>query len=96
MKALGSGGYIDGVALILEVTDEQLDRIRYDNKFFFDAAFLAECVKAKGQHAHVYHLYLDHDGDERLLAGIKRLEQEYKSVSWWDKSTSKFHIRRGE
>jgi hypothetical protein len=95
MKALGSSGYIDGVALILEVTDEQLVRIRDDNKFWFDTQFLAECFKATGPNAHVYHLYLDHDGGDRLLDGIKRLEMDYKSISWWDKATHKFNYLKG-
>ena len=97
MKALGENGYINGVALILEVNDEQLARIREDREYFKDTSFLAECFNEQGNNAHVYHLYLDYDDNKRLLEGLRKLEADYKSVSWWDKRTLKFHyITKGE
>ena len=91
MRILTRNGYIDSVALYFELTDEQLDRIRNENKYFNDHRFVQECLHSKGDNAHFY--CLCNNGEQlNIRLYIKDLLKEYKTVSWWDKEMQEFKI----
>jgi len=71
----------DVLCLYLELTDAQLERVRGDKYFFKDDAFAVECYKEKGDNAHCFSLVINGKAD--ILAGIRLLLADYKTVSWW-------------
>jgi hypothetical protein len=94
LKILTKQGYIKAVALFWELDDTQLNRIKEDNRFMFDNAFMEGCAHSTGNHAHFY-LLCNQEEPLDISEYIKVLLRTYTSVSWWDKQTKEFHIVRG-
>lgn len=95
MRVLGKDGYLPGVALFLELTDTQLEKVKGDRDYFFDEVFLGECLASKGEHAHIFGIYSDKDNRFKVIyKHYKMLLKDYKSVSWWDKERKEFKITR--
>ena len=93
MIIMTDSGQIDGVGLIFELTDEQLERVKNDNKYLFDKEFLKSCYTAKGDNAHVF--FLCNQGDSRrIMKNLYRLAHRFKTVSWWDREIDKFYLIR--
>ena len=93
MKILTRNGYIDGVALFFELSDEQLERVKQDKLYCMDAEFTKLCVKSKGDNAHIYHLCNSAE-PLNIQDFIKDLLKQYKTVSWMDKDNDRFEIIR--
>jgi len=81
----------DKLVLFFELSDDQLERVSKDNKFFFDTDFIDECEQTKGCHAHVLRIYSN--GDTSFFYKHFK-DNSYKSISWWNKTRTKFYIRR--
>jgi hypothetical protein len=94
MKVLGPNGYLEGVALFCELTDEQLERVRIDKNYIFDMAFLKECNYARGDNALFYGLISNGGNQKIIYKHLKQLLKEYKTVSWWDRNREKFITTR--
>jgi len=99
MRILTKEGYIAQVGLLFELTDEQLDKISGDNQFYLDKEFLKACYEAKGDNAHLFSLGVDNrlpNNVQEIFSKLEQLENEYKSVSWWNREENKFFIKRRE
>lgn len=73
----------------LEITDEQLKRVREDRYYFNDIDFVNECVAARGRNVLVMQIF-NRGGKRAVLAGLRRFQKEYKSVSFWGRGHDKF------
>lgn len=100
MRILTKDGYLDGVGLLFELTDEQLKRVRMNPAYYTDPSFVNECYAAKGSNAHLFNLSVDSRFMDKVKAyqeiykKFKQLLKEYKTVSWWDKKEETFKITR--
>jgi hypothetical protein len=93
MKAITPNGFIDGVALIFEVTDEQLAELSKNNAAITSPSKLAEYYASDGDNAHIFFVYQERE-DNLIPSKIDELLRFYKSVSWWDKDINEFKIIR--
>jgi hypothetical protein len=82
----------DGLCLYLEVTDEQLARIRSDAFYYRDEVFLQELENTKGENCHVVGIY-GNGVFSKILYHHRELLKKYKSVTWWNKNKNKFKER---
>jgi len=99
MRILTKDGYIAQVGLIFELTDEQLIVIQGNPQFYLEQTFLKTCYEAKGNNAHLFHLGVDNrmfNDPMEILRKFEMLQDEYKSVSWWNREENKFFIKRRE
>ena len=95
MRVLGKDGYIPGVALFFELTDEQLDRVSKDKDFIFKPELLKECMESKGDNCHLFGLYSDENNRTiEIWKHLKQLLVDYKTVSWWDRDMKEFKITK--
>ena len=94
MRLVTEQGYIDGVAMLFEVNDEQLEKIHSNPNYYFDQAFIDELKESKGDNAYVFTLCNNGNSDwiyKQLKAVVK---EDYKTVSWWEKDLKEFKIIR--
>jgi len=93
MRILTNDGDVDGVALILTVGDEELQKISVDPRYCYDRDFVQHCFYMDGKHAHIFTLF--NNGDtKRILRHLRDLIRQYDSVSWWDQGHKTFRIMR--
>ena len=95
MRVLGKDGYLPGVALFFELNDTQLETVRNNKDYIYNKEFVIECIKEKGDNAHLFGLYSDRA--ERLpdiQRNLKMLLETYKSVSWWNREENKFFYKQ--
>jgi hypothetical protein len=91
MRLLTDKGYIDNVAIILELTDTQLETVKNDRHYYLNTPLVKDLMKARGDNAHICGLFCT----DNVIFKLKRLaEDNYKTVSWWDKDMQEFKITR--
>jgi len=95
MRILTKAGYIDGAALMFEITDSQLNRIKGQKDYYLDQSFMDEAKNSKGDNAHIIMLF-NNGSPTWIYKNIKTLLTNYKTVSWWDKEQKQFKITRRE
>lgn len=77
----------DTFAMLLEITDEQLEYIK-NNPFTIEA--MQEFMKSKGDNAHIVQLTIKDDCS--IFRCINTLLERYKTVSWFNQE-NKFFIK---
>lgn len=91
MRLLTTEGYIDNVAIILELTDTQLETVKNDRHYYLKTPLIKELTKSKGNNAHICGLFCN----DNVIFKLKKIAQaDYKTVSWWDKDITGFKITR--
>jgi len=88
-------GKIILVAIYFMINDTALGRIVADNKYHEDKQFLIDCMKQKGQNAHVY-MAVHHGDQASMIRAVKAaiVYHNPKTLSWYNPDMSKFHIYR--
>jgi hypothetical protein len=79
----------NSLCLYLTVTDEELEVIKNNNRFYTDEEFNLRCVNSVGDNAHIFTVYAD-VGIKCMIKHLNILRNKYKTVSWWDKKREKF------
>lgn len=92
MKVFTPDGYVKEFITFVEVTDEQLERIKNDVKWFLDKEFICQVFSCKGQNMVVTCIRCKR-GAKFMYDKINEFLKKYESVSWHDRN-NKFHIRR--
>lgn len=82
----------ESLAVILEVTDEQLMKIRGDRDFWLDVDFVKLCGESRGDNA-VIILLICKNGVQEILEGLEILRKHYKSVSFWNREHKRYYQR---
>ena len=83
----------DNFAMLLEITDEQLEEIRNSPSRLASLDYMQELMKSKGNNAHILQLTIN-DGYS-IIDYLEVLFKKYDSVSWFNRE-HKFHIRRAK
>ena len=94
MKILPLGDKNDpsGVAIFYEIEDDTLETIRRCPDYYLDRTLVQRCFAEKGKNAHLY--LLINGGELRdVVKNLRKLMNEYKTVSWWTVEHKKFYIR---
>lgn len=94
MKILPLGDKNDpsGVAIFYEVEDDTLESIRSTPNYYLDRQFVQRCFAEKGKNAHLY-LLINGGSLRDVVLNLRKLMNEYKTVSWWTVEHKKFYIR---
>lgn len=82
----------NGLCLYVTITDEQLSRIKSDAFYYKDELFLQEIENSVGENCHVIGIY-GSDALSRILFHHRALLNKYKTVTWWNKTKTKFKER---
>lgn len=88
MKWIASDEYL---VVFFEVNDIQLERIKDDKLWYRDELFYSECEKEKGNNAHITRITILR-GKHKIFSHVKKMRNEYASVSWWSKDFRRFVI----
>lgn len=81
----------NNLCLFMEVTDNELEFIKNNRKYYFNEDFVKSCQISKGRNAHICLLYINRKTN--IKSWIHKLLRDYKTVSWWNPK-NKFIIRR--
>jgi hypothetical protein len=95
VKILTDQGYVEAVGVFFELDDEQLDLVRNDKDYYLNKKLIKEFNESKGDNVHFVGLCNNGEGS-LIYTNMKRLLNDYKSVSWWDKDMLEFKIERRE
>ncbi len=79
------------VATFLEVTDDQLDRIRSDKNYYTDEEFAKEVFNSVGRNAVITLVVCRNRNIRDLLRGLAELRRKYKTVTFWNRKHKKFY-----
>ena len=90
---LGDKNEPDGVAVFFEVDDTTIGQISVDKNYHLDREFVDSCLKQKGRNAHLY-LLINSGNTKEIVRNLRRLTNEYETVSWWTVEHRKFFLRR--
>lgn len=91
MKMITENSIFSDFAIILEITDAQLNFIEEEPSRFFNTDVILEFMKSKGTNAHIIQLTLMKDINIKYYLDI--LLNKYSSVSWINPD-KKFFIKR--
>ncbi len=87
-------GKIIMLAIFFMVDGKSIDRIAQDPMYQEDCAFVNDCMKQNGEHAHVYMAV--HTGDVGSMIRCVRsaiIHSNPRTVSWYSPDMSRFHIK---
>ena len=94
MKILTEQGYIDAVGLFFELTDEQLEHVKCHKHYYMDEELVKKYNASKGDNAHFVGVMNNNGNNSLLNKHLHLLLKDYKSVSWWNRDMTEFHIKR--
>ena len=90
----GDHGNADGVALMYELSDENLEIVRTRSDYYLDRALIKKLMADTGPNAHFFLLVKKSKG-KSFRTYVDEIKGDYKTVSWWTVLHRRFFIRRG-
>jgi len=90
----GNSNDADGVALMYELSDENLEIVKNNSGYYTDREIVNRLMADTGRNAHFFLLVKKSKG-KSFRAYVEELRKEYKTVSWWTVLHRKFFILEG-
>ena len=87
------------LVVFFEISDEQLIKIQNDVNYFSDREFLEKALRSSGNNAHIFGFYHKTGYPKEGSIIIKKMLDsldKYNTISWWDRDSNKFYIKRRE
>lgn len=91
----GPSNNADGVALMYELSDENLEIVKTKSDYFLDRVLVKKLMADKGRNAHFFLLVKNSKG-KSFRKYVDELRGEYKTVSWWTVLHRRFFILEGK
>lgn len=93
MKIITEDNIFNECALLLTVTDEELEIIKNNPKYYLDPEFVKKVTISNGKNIIVTFLTVNNNFSI-ILKRMKYLLENYESVSWWSRGHTKFYTRK--
>ncbi len=90
----GNSSNADGVALMYELSDENLELVKTNSEYYLDRKIVKELMADTGQNAHFFLLVKKSKG-KSFRKYVEELKKEYKTVSWLTVLHKRFFIQEG-
>lgn len=90
----GRSDNADGVALMYELSDENLEIVKMRSDYYLDRLLVKKLMADKGSNAHFFLLVKNVKG-KSFRKYVEELRKEYKTVSWWTVLHRRFFILEG-